>query len=1220
MGDGPFSKTSALLTTAPLPAPPAPHTLVIQRDPLRLSWQSTAENGVVAFDVQLREAEASTWQSLPSSAIDASARVCQFGSSLKPFTRYIARVQARNAAGVGARSAFVESPAFLTDYAAPASVPDKSLASLSQPKPKLKLRVLQSASRWRVANRNDQFYVGGVGNGGRDRQQDGDPGAVVLFLVTARGERLPERDVFFSRGVETLVIARHEDPQQQIVAIDALAWGAGGGGAGKLQATNASLANGGGGAFARALLRVAIGDRVEIVVGGGGQSAANGGRGGFNGGGDGGDGSARGGGGGGASELRINGVSVLVAAGGGGGGATDYCCAHGGGGGGGGADEEGDPAESGLAPSATSIPLDNALTGIARDEYHSRFVVGDTRDVEGLPARHVHLDYGRAASSANYSTLATGGGGASRSAPGAGGRSGSFAYSRDGQCFVTASSPSFCSIGAALSVSQATGGQRLRGGDGQDGYDAGGGGGGGFFGGGGGGAGVDGAGGGGGSSFVSTAHCVDASSSSSSSSPSSSNLSGPTLQQLTVSATRSTAVTLQWVAPTYGFDRAVDAFVVELANRSASEDWRVIRVLPATARNATVDGLRPSSWYRVRVKTLLRAGLQQASARAIYSDARVVQTLPRAENRWRRVTSDRAMQERETRAGLRFDDALPWRRRPSARRGHSLSALDGYLFLFGGFSDGYACNAAHKAACVTARGVSNELWRLDPRTLTWLELSSSPSSATLPPAREKHSMAVVSNRLLLFGGLSASGARNDLWELTVSSASGRSTASLRDLPSAPLWIRDGREVFSIGSVAAPSDLCVVDLVVTVRVTHACLQTLRVELYGPGPSTFPSRQQSTRFPADARRRETTWSDASGFGVGAQRQTPTAASARSFPVTLLRPEQAAVPVGDGERLASRCVSGSRTLTFASNRSSDAAEPLSVFRQHVATGGWTLSVSDTAQDALDGSLDAWDVAFSLAPCVSTFTWRDLGAQTTGTPPSPRYQHAAVVVGSAMFVLGGRSSDGVELSDVLRLDYNATARTSAWTTLAPLTSRSSLRSSRLFHAGRSLLLTPFELLAIGQGLRPRVTRQAPHTLSGGAHVARRRVTERPNGASWSPVELADASMGPSGRYWSAVAFLETAPSTKSVYLFGGQDDTTLLRDLWVLQLDALAEEESKRSLQCAWRLSNVAYQSQWSASCGATTASTPSAECSLETLLLYAWCDDSSSTSARSLSLQLL
>lgn len=197
-----------------------------------------------------------------------------------------------------------------------------------------------------------------------------------------------------------------------------------------------------------------------------------------------------GGGGGGSSEVRINGRTILVAAGGGGAGSTDYCCAHGGAGGG------LEQAELGLAADATTIPLDLAVTGQApRDEYHSSNVAGDDRDFVGLPARHQHLDWGFGASSADYSVLATGGRGASPTAPGLAGTAGSYQYSLEGVClFNPRTSLMEVAVSPLMAARWPSQGQRGRGGSGQSGKQAGGGGGSGFYGGGGGGAGVDGAG------------------------------------------------------------------------------------------------------------------------------------------------------------------------------------------------------------------------------------------------------------------------------------------------------------------------------------------------------------------------------------------------------------------------------------------------------------------------------------------------------------------------------------------------------------------------------------------------------------------------------------------------------------------------------------------------------------------------------------------------------
>jgi N-acetylneuraminic acid mutarotase len=108
--------------------------------------------------------------------------------------------------------------------------------------------------------------------------------------------------------------------------------------------------------------------------------------------------------------------------------------------------------------------------------------------------------------------------------------------------------------------------------------------------------------------------------------------------------------------------------------------------------------------------------------------------------------------ERNTRAGLRYADSPSSSVRilPSARRGHSLSVINDYIFLFGGYSRGYPCIRGQKIPCTEDAGVNSELWRFDPVTNIWLEIN--PVNGIMPPSREKHSTVVLSNRLLVFGG------------------------------------------------------------------------------------------------------------------------------------------------------------------------------------------------------------------------------------------------------------------------------------------------------------------------------------------------------------------------------------------------------------------------------------------------------------------------------------
>lgn len=1184
-GEGTFSPTSPpMATQATVPDPPT--ALKVLQDPVRVKWDkpiATGGSSVVAYELQVRLIHSTTWTNVPLSEGNMANCSHDFASApLSPFTRYMARVRAMNANGWGRFSDPVD---FLTDFVASMHT---AIQSTEQPSASAAMATA-SAKRHEVANGRDIHYVHGVGSGGELIGEDGEAAAVLLTPITADGRVLDEQSFFFIGRPQMIHIPVDERPQSQIVALRVYAWGAGGGSGGK-----EAWGTGGGGAFARGVLRVRGGDSIEIRVGGGGVGFTNGGHGGWNGGGDGGAGAFSGGGGGGASVVKINGDLALVAAGGGGGGSSDYCCAHGGGGGGGSTEDQ--RAESGLHPDALSIPLDVRFTGVPRNEYRSVNVEGDTRDETGLPARHVHLDYGRVSGSADYSVLATGGGGASSTRAGDAGIASSYNVSRAGELLPDADAGTV-KVTSAHAASVATPGRLGHGGRGQDGQDCGGGGGGGYFGGGGGGAGIDGAGGGGGSSFVSVDHVFTGARALGAGPPRGSE----SVHNFTAEALSSTVIQLRWSAPPLGFAHPVEVLVVEMANRSANEDFRVKRIVDPSVRSLAVDGLRPDWIYRFRVKPLFRD-----AAIDTYSVVHTVSTPPTPQNVWSRVSGVRSQDDR---AGSRIVDALPQRRLPSARRGHSLTAFDdGFVYMFGGFSGGYACNVGHKDACTDDKGVTNELWRLDTHARMWMQLRTVGGP---PPAREKHSMAVISSHVLLFGGRKggvdeAAATLNDLWSLKISSTTRKTTVTLRDRES-NVMIEDGREVFTIGNGGDLPDMCVVDLVVTVVVTHACPHTLRIELLGPGPSTHPQRQQGTASPVDSQATETTWSEATGFGIGDSRVTPITPSARSFPVTLLRPEMAA------DHTSCLPTPTQQTFTFSSTPSSATRplESLFKFRQLSARGSWTLSVGDLAVDGHTGTLDAWDISFTLMPCTPTFTWTNL-AVTTGIPPSPRFQHSVIVYQDSMFVFGGRSGDDARpLTDLYRFDYAPSTDSGVWTTLMPLTT---YRDKSFYH-GRTMVLTPFDLLAVGKGLRTRHTLSQPHDLgSEPTYIGRKSVVEALT--PWITVPTVVATVdgetaAPQGRYWSSAVYMHS-PKPR-ILMYGGQDDTTLHGDLWELDLSWLTESsplasmEERRLDTCTWRLANTVYQQSWSKSCGATAAMVTGAtanECSIDTLLLNAWC----------------
>ncbi|EEY59312.1 uncharacterized protein PITG_20990 [Phytophthora infestans T30-4] len=187
------------------------------------------------------------------------------------------------------------------------------------------------------------------------------------------------------------------------------------------------------------------------------------------------------------------------------------------------------------------------------------------------------------------------------------------------------------------------------------------------------------------------------------------------------------------------------------------------------------------------------------------------------------------------------------------------------------------------------------------------------------------------------------------------------------------------------------------------------------------------------------------------------------------------------------------------------------------------------------------------------------------------------AVVVGSSMFIFGGTAGGtGSELSDLYRLDYTPSvalgvAPTARWTQLASLTDRESPSiAERRVHAGRATLLTPFELMAVGRGLKsPRRaslgsrTAMAASRFESQLDVRLKRLEDLIDG--WRTVATASGEdesaldeQRPVPRYWAASAFVSSLPGSKvpRVFLFGGQDDTTLLDDFWSLELAQLDED----------------------------------------------------------------
>jgi hypothetical protein len=518
-------------------------------------------------------------------------------------------------------------------------------------------------------------------------------------------------------------------------------------------------------------------------------------------------------------EVGDDGVLLLVAAGGGGGGTTNYCCAHGGVGGGA---ATGGAGEAGMSPGAVytllehalrtesayssaheynhadGTPVDN-LRDITAGTQRAEFGVNDVRDSYGLPARHAHLDWGFAPG-ADYSNLASGGeggagwaleGGKGAGAGGAGGTSGAYEYSLTGEEYATSSEHDQAASGAVdVFTRQGEGAQAGEkgvrtalaglvgvGGKGADGKEGGGGGGGGWFGGGGGGSGVDGAGGGGGSSFV-NASALAAGKAADPHAPYRVHDTPDAPAAPVVTETSPFSVTVEWSPPPHRLSAEPAGYALQMAvGASAAGGWVDIHRTGGTSPGGaysgygprggalggavggsfTQTGLVPAQSYAFRVRALSRR------AYSTWSASTVAQTAPMPVNTWRRVRPRRHARQTEG-AGLRFADAPTdaAQTTPSARRGHSLSSLYGFVYLFGGSTQGYDCarGLTGSSRCRKLANATNDLWRLDPVTNTWAELThdlvvpdpSKPVGAGVPPPRERHTAVAIGGRMLVFGG------------------------------------------------------------------------------------------------------------------------------------------------------------------------------------------------------------------------------------------------------------------------------------------------------------------------------------------------------------------------------------------------------------------------------------------------------------------------------------
>ncbi len=536
-----------------------------------------------------------------------------------------------------------------------------------------------------------------------------------------------------------------------------------------------------------------------------------------------------GGSGGGSSVIMKDGNVLALAGGGGGGGATDYCCAHGGAGG-------GYSGGNGTSPDTPlSIGEDDDAKGTVRSEFTAKDCTSneciDSRDKQGLPAFHFHLDRGFAPT-ASYDSKSLGGTGGTQNSPGKSGNSSKYDVVENN-----------------ISVTALPGSPKF-GGKGADGKEAGGGGGAGFMGGGGGGSGVDGSGGGGGSGFVDFFHVF---------------LSEQNIETLPsppeVIAIAHDSFEITWYS---GINRIqlsngenVRAFNIELSHgrlgaasegSKCSDEYELVDRIPTygneNVMNATMNELYPDTTYCVRLVAISDGGPSERSHEI------EIMTKKSPENNWLGIYPRKDLDAMNNRPDVdtnkdkhvHEDESfssceIPFR--PSPRKGHSLSLINGKAYLFGGITEYCVC-FQNSTECERKNVYSNEVWSFDLHTKIWKSLSAiSWADPSIPLGREKHSATVLKNgKLLIIGGRAdASQHREisdrplflgDVWEMDP----GQRFTYNHKFNSQPQLISEGGVSYHSTHISIRNKpqhregkLCVKEVSILLTIEHPCLEQI-----------------------------------------------------------------------------------------------------------------------------------------------------------------------------------------------------------------------------------------------------------------------------------------------------------------------------------------------------------------------------------------------------------
>ena len=420
---------------------------------------------------------------------------------------------------------------------------------------------------------------------------------------------------------------------------------------------------------------------------------------------------------------------------------------------------------------------------------------------------------------------------------------------------------------------------------------------------------------------------------------------------------------------------------------------------------------------------------------------------------------------------------------PSARRGASLTLVDDLTYMFGGRTNGYTCASTYKdtltlgspesgrdvTPCAHKTAEVNEMWSFDIHSYKWQFVNTTWMSASLPPpSRELHTSVAIGGAIYVFGGKSRTFSTDvngnpqflyhsdvifgDFWRFNVpqSEAISMSWPQPSEVSNAPLAIPENRRLFLtldgmsvIGASTANGDgtdartgKCIEKVVVTVTVTHSCINQLRMSVMGPNPN-----QGSPNFHDHSAAHEVLL-----YNQRKTDDTGCASGTHSF-----------VFDESADRFTDTCCTQNYDGSY---------KPEGRLSEYVGTSmlnEWTLVVQDMKLDSLVGTVVSWDIDFIVSECVPVYSWTNLNntIDAAGTAaPAARYGHRSIAYGTSLFVFGGRDSDDKSISlsnDLFRFD----TLTDTWVSLAPVNFELAMQTSS--SVGSNFLLTSWGLLRFG-------------------------------------------------------------------------------------------------------------------------------------------------------------